>query len=87
MDCPCPILNAPLGNIINMLTGMLLSKLLGPRSKTAMHFVDEAWIAREKRAAEAGGVVKFVSTNDVVTSAFMRATRADMAMMVVNPQP
>jgi hypothetical protein len=53
MGRPCPFLNPKLGNIINILTGMLLSKLLGPRTKTAMHFVDAAWVAREKHAAAA----------------------------------
>jgi hypothetical protein len=33
-----------LGNIINMVSGTLLSKLLGPESKTAMHVLDEAWV-------------------------------------------
>ena len=86
LDRPCPVCSATLGETINMVTGDLLSRLLGPETRTAVHFLDEAWVAREKGAA-AGGVVEFVSTNDLVTSAFLCASRADLAFMVVNPPP
>lgn len=46
--------------------------------------VSEAKVAEAKARAAAGGEVKFVSTNDVITSHFCNATRARVAMMVVN---
>ena len=72
------------GFVFNFFNEMLLSKLLGPGTKTAMYFLDEEWIAREKRAATAGGSVQFVSTNDVVTCTFLRATRASLPVMFVD---
>ncbi|KAJ1482614.1 hypothetical protein T484DRAFT_1803376 [Baffinella frigidus] len=73
-----------LGFILRFATSILLSKLLGANRKQGMCFLDDAWVAREKRAAAAGGLVEFVSTNDVVTSTFLRASRADEAWMAVN---
>jgi len=81
----CMISSPPVGFILKFVTGIILSKLLGPRTTTAMYFIEDAWVAREKSsAASSSPGVEFVSTNDVVTSAFLRATRADLALMAVN---
>jgi hypothetical protein len=74
--------------ILRILTGMLLSKLLGPKTKTAMYLVDDAWVAREKRVAAAEGLVKFVSTNDLVTSTLHPAPcTLNPEHPTLNPEP
>ena len=67
-----------------LIKGMLTGLLCDPKAKWCCYFVDEAKVARAKEAAAKDGGVPYVSTNDVLTSHFCRATAARCVMMVIN---
>ena len=55
IGCACRMSEPPLGFWLNLLPGIMRSKLFGAKAKTAVYLVDEAWVARQKRAAAAEG--------------------------------
>lgn len=57
--------------------------MFGSKPKIRAHFIDKAKVAAAK-AQEAGGSVPFVSTNDVVTSAFGKLVRANVLEMAID---
>lgn len=64
--------------------GVLRTLLLSPRAQAMRADVSADWVAKEKARACAGNGAAFVSTNDVVTSALLRALRCDVGLMSVN---
>lgn len=67
------------GYLFNALGGMLF----GSKPKIRAHFIDKEKVAAAK-AKEAGGSVPFVSTNDVVTSAFGRLAKCNVLEMAID---
>lgn len=67
-----------------LIKGMLGGLLFGPKSSWCCYGVDAAKLTEAKKAAAAEASTGFVSTNDVLTSHFCRATAARVCMMVVN---
>lgn len=49
-----------------------------------IHAVDPDWVAQEKVSAKQEGLVRFVSTNDALTSWFFREMKSDINIMVAN---
>lgn len=56
------------------------SMVCGSKAKLGAHFVDEQKVEELKADAKNG----FVSTNDILTSTFSRATKSDMLLMAIN---
>ncbi|GMI35224.1 hypothetical protein TeGR_g12281 [Tetraparma gracilis] len=73
-----------------LIKGMLSGLLFGPKAAWACYKVDASKVEAAKAASVRGAAnlgakgVEFVSTNDVLTSHFCRATQARLCMMVVN---
>ena len=73
-----------------LIKGMLSGLLFGPKAAWACFKVDASKVEAAKAASVRGAAnlgakgVEFVSTNDVLTSHFCRATQARLCMMVVN---
>jgi hypothetical protein len=64
-------------------TSMLMSMATGT-PRLLWRVVDEAALSDAKAAAKAAGAVPFVSSNDVLTSAFSRAVGASDCIMAIN---
>ena len=61
------------------------SMLFGPKARLGAQFVDAARVReRKEEAAETKAEDGFVSTNDLLVSAFSRAARADVLLMAIN---
>ena len=75
-ECAFP---ASPGYICNAIGGMMF----GSKPKIRAYFIDKDKVAAVK-AKEAGGAVAFVSTNDVVTSAFGKLTRTNVLEMAID---
>ena len=73
---------SPPGFLMRFVGGMLRNKLL-PATESLGFVVDPAWI-EERKGASRGDDVPYVSTNDVITSAFFRACEPDCASMTIN---
>ena len=58
----------------------LRSMLCGSKSKIAARYIDQDKIISGKEKVKLG----FVSTNDIITSSFARATKADILLMAIN---
>jgi hypothetical protein len=67
------------GYLFNAIGNMMF----GSKPKVRAHFIDKGKVAAAK-AKEAGGSVPFVSTNDIVTSAFGKLTRTNVLEMAIN---
>eukprot|EP00441_Pelagodinium_beii_P014498 CAMPEP_0197659264 /NCGR_PEP_ID=MMETSP1338-20131121/46928_1 /TAXON_ID=43686 ORGANISM="Pelagodinium beii, Strain RCC1491" /NCGR_SAMPLE_ID=MMETSP1338 /ASSEMBLY_ACC=CAM_ASM_000754 /LENGTH=412 /DNA_ID=CAMNT_0043236107 /DNA_START=61 /DNA_END=1299 /DNA_ORIENTATION=+ len=67
-----------------LVKGMLTGLAFGPKSKWCCYFVDQDKVNAKKTAAAKEDGVKFVSTNDVLTSHFCNAAAARVCMMVIN---
>jgi hypothetical protein len=68
------------GYICNAIGNMMF----GPKPKIHAHFIDKEKVAAVKAKEAAGGPVPFVSTNDIVTSAFGKLTRTNVLEMAIN---
>jgi hypothetical protein len=55
-----------------------------PSPDACLHTIDPAWMATEKEGAKQEGLVPFVSSNDVITSWFLRETRSTVNLMATN---
>lgn len=77
----CAWLSSP-GFILGVLWAMA-TRRWRTKAQLSMFYIDEAWVAKQKAAAQHAGA-DFVSTNDVVTSWAMRASGADVGMMAIN---
>jgi len=66
--------------IVSMMKGMFF----GGKVRGFTGFVDAEGVAQAKAAAKRRGVVPFVSTNDILTSAFSNAIGADVCLMLMN---
>ena len=73
---------SPPGFLLRFVGGMLRNKLF-PATESLGFVVDPAWIEGRK-AASRGDDAPYVSTNDVITSAFFRACEPDCASMTIN---
>jgi len=63
----------------------LANMIFGATPKIRAHFIDKGKVAAAKAKEQAvGGPVPFVSTNDVVTSAFGKITRANVLEMAID---
>jgi hypothetical protein len=63
----------------------LLGKLTGREPQNVcVHAVDLVWVAQEKARAAEEAQVPFVSTNDVLTSWFLREMKCDINIMLAN---
>ena len=74
---------------INYFCGLVKSRTFGPANQCIFALIDEEGMRNEKRraAAESGDKfvgVDFVSTNDVLTSWFLRTTQSDVGAMAIN---
>jgi len=71
---------------INYFGGFVKSRTIGPVNQCVFALVDEGRMKNEKAQAVArsGDSVKFVSTNDVLTSWFLQTTQADIGAMAIN---
>lgn len=85
-----PALKAAVGKVeygfpgsAGYLCNALGNMICGSKPKIRAHWIDKDKVAAAK-AKEAGGVVPFVSTNDVVTSVFGRLTRANALEMAID---
>ena len=73
-----------------LMKGMLTGMCCGPKAQWCCYTVDDAKVAAAKEKSVAGAAkigakgVEYVSTNDVLTSHFCRATAARVCMMVIN---
>ena len=68
----------PIGKLI----GFVSTILFKPTPKCTMFKVDSAWIGQQKQ--EAKGEVSFVSTNDILTSWFLRECKCAFGLMAIN---
>merc|ERR1739848_452649 len=80
--------NSGLAMGVSMMTGgvgmMLKRAFTGKKTRVFRGFIDGEQIAKLKADAQSRGSVSFVSTNDIITSAFSKASRAHTCAMAVN---
>merc|ERR1739848_869451 len=63
---------------------MLKRTFTGKKTRVFQGFIDGDQIAKLKADAQSRAAVPFVSTNDIITSAFSKASRAHTCFMAVN---
>ena len=70
---------------ISMMINLIKTSLFKPPFRPYLYYLEEEWIAREKKAAVmADPSCTFVSTNDILMSWFCRLVQSDFAMMAAN---
>merc|ERR1712224_11697 len=63
---------------------MLKRMFAGKKTRVFRGFIDREKIAKLKDDAQSKGTVPFVSTNDIITSAFCKGARTHTCFMAVN---
>jgi len=72
------------GLLINLLSGLLRVKTMGPAPKSQIVLVNDAKMQEAKKRAAIQANLPFVSTNDVLTSWFLQNTNTTFGFMNVN---